>query len=328
MSAFSNKIHPAYIYPNAQILLADDMRMNVRIFQELLKPWQMKIDVVTNGREAVEAVHKQHYQMIFLDQMMPEMMGNQAAEIIHQYCDTPIILVTSDLREDDIEEYHRCGGVEVLAKPIEVQVLEQILDTYMPREYRCDVHSQKSCAIMRRDDMGVSKNTLETFAREIRLLARDLPEYAKQDMDLFRVKVHGVKGSSRQIGKTMLSEAAEAMEMAARAKDDTYINAHMQEFRLKILTTVQELETEWEEAIEQIEVSEAVEQQIGEDAQDVKRMFELLHAGFDGYCMEQIESNIRALEHAKLSQAERELLIKAKRAYEDLEYEAGSALFS
>lgn len=352
MSAYFNNIHPAYIYPGARILLADDIQMDQQVFRDLIRPWQMKIDVVTNGRDAVEAVHKHGYQMIFLDQMMPEMEGNQAAELIHQYSDAPIIMITSNFEEQDLTEYPCCGGVVFLAKPIRLQVLQQILDTYMPREYRCDAHCYGESRSISREGIDVSKGILETFIREVRLLARDLPTYAKQDIELFRIKVHGIKGSSGQLGKSVLSEAAEAMEIAAKTRDWAYIESHMQSFRWKILTTAEELEAEWEYSTEQAEREYSVEYEgreyraehaerkrsaehavreesrICEENQGVKKLFELLHAGFDGYCIKQIESSIYALEHAELTPSERELLAKAKEAYEELEYEAGSALFS
>lgn len=72
---YTERIQPTWIYPGAHVLLADDMRINQEIFQELAAPWRFTLDVVRNGKEAVEAAARKEYQLIFLDQRMPEKMA-------------------------------------------------------------------------------------------------------------------------------------------------------------------------------------------------------------------------------------------------------------
>ena len=55
------------------------------------------LDVVRNGKEAVEAAARKEYQLIFLDQRMPEKNGDEAAKEIRQFCDIPMVLMTADI---------------------------------------------------------------------------------------------------------------------------------------------------------------------------------------------------------------------------------------
>ena len=66
-------------YPEARVLMADDMSVNLKIFKEMVRPWQFKLDMVSSGKEAVQAVENQKYDLIILDQMMPGMTGEKAA---------------------------------------------------------------------------------------------------------------------------------------------------------------------------------------------------------------------------------------------------------
>lgn len=345
MSAFSNKIHPTYIYPGAHILLADDMGMNQKIFCKLVEPWQVQVDVVEDGTEAVEAVHKKKYQMIFLDQMMPKMLGVEAAELIHQYCDVPMILMTANLEDGEKTEYQKYGFVDFLAKPVEISSLQSVLETYMPVEYRCPGDTQEQGTDILWGRTVVDRHILETFVHEVKPLAQELPEYAVKDIDLFRIKVHGIRGSSRQLDEMSLSEAAEAMEQAAKRKDQTYIDSHMQELQQKILAVLEQVEVKLSAGALPGELSEE-ENSSTEDGNlktnenpstadesdsvhyNKSELFEQLHAGFDRYRIRQIEESIRALEQEELTSEENEVLEKAKDACEDFEYEAGSALFS
>ena len=84
---YTERIQPTWIYPGAHVLLADDMRINQEIFQELAAPWRFTLDVVRNGKEAVEAAARKEYQLIFLDQRMPEKNGDEAAKEIRKFCD-------------------------------------------------------------------------------------------------------------------------------------------------------------------------------------------------------------------------------------------------
>ena len=64
-----------FIAPDISILLVDDNAMNRKVFCKLLKHTQMQIDEADNGFSCLEMVKKKHYDLIFLDHMMPELDG-------------------------------------------------------------------------------------------------------------------------------------------------------------------------------------------------------------------------------------------------------------
>ena len=72
--------------PTAAILIVDDTRINLTVVVNLLKNSKMKIDTATSGAEAVTMASKTRYDMIFMDQRMPEMTGTEA---FHKIRNTP-----------------------------------------------------------------------------------------------------------------------------------------------------------------------------------------------------------------------------------------------
>lgn len=322
-TAYNRNVKPAFTYPKAKVLLAEDMRINQEIFRELVSPWEFDVEFAYNGKEAVDMAKNGEYQMIFLDQMMPEMMGDEAAAQIREITDVPIILITANLTDGMRNEYLKIGFTDFVAKPIELPVLQKTIEQHMPREYRYDSSFEEVRGIFP-DNLSkgkANKRTLETFVHEVEPLAEMLPVYVDENMELFRIKTHGIKGASRQIGKITLSEKAEIMEMAAKTDNMNYIETHMEDFCRELIEAVREARQELEN-IPTIQMDEQTEVREKQD------LFAQLKEGFDNYQLSQIEDAIRALEGAVLTAEELELLEQAKVACDEMDYEEGSALFS
>lgn len=322
-AVFKHSIRPSWVYPKARVLLADDMKINQEIFKELAVPWRFAIDFVKNGKEAVEAMRKQDYQMVFLDQMMPGMTGEEAAEQIRGFCDAPLILMTANLSDETRIDCVRYGFSDFLAKPINMAVFQKMIELYMPKEYRMDPDMGDGQFPFADDVRSVRayQRTLETFVQEVEPLAEKLSEYVEQNFEFFRVKVHGIKGASRQIGRISVSESAEIMEMAAKTDNRAYIRSHLEDFRRELQEVVEEVRQE----LFQLPVPEDA---AGPKTHETQELFGQLKEGFDAYNIRQIEESIRMLEDTELSEEEAGLLERAKAACEELDYETGSALFS
>ncbi|MCI5872991.1 MAG: response regulator [Clostridiales bacterium] len=321
-TAFHHNVRPAFTYPKAKVLLADDMRINQEIFRELVQPWKFEVVVAEDGKKAVEMAKTEEYQLIFLDQMMPEMMGDEAAFEIRKFSNTPLIMMTANLSDELRNEYLQKGFMDFLPKPIEILALQKIIEQHMPHAYRYDPSFEEGAGgfLDSRSRGKANRRTLETFIYEVEPLAEKLSHYAKDDLELFRIKVHGIKGASRQIGKVSLSERAEIMEMAAKTQNISFIEEHMAD-----------LQKELEEAISQAREDIANIPTVYESSQagetDKEELFARLKTGFDNYELGEIEECIAALEHASLTTEELELLEQAKNACNEMDYEAGSALF-
>ena len=87
--------------------------MNLTVAEGILEPLKMKIDTVTSGKAAVDKISKFHYDIIFMDHMMPELDGVETTHIIRrfhpEYDDVPIIALTANAMEGTKEMFCRKG---------------------------------------------------------------------------------------------------------------------------------------------------------------------------------------------------------------------------
>jgi CheY-like chemotaxis protein len=115
------------------VLIIDDNKINITIIKSFLKRFKMSIDEGSSGRECIEMLKEKKYDIVFLDHMMPEMDG---IETIRQHREdiysinknTPIIALTANSSVGAREEYMREGFADYLAKPIEAEKLDRIIE--------------------------------------------------------------------------------------------------------------------------------------------------------------------------------------------------------
>ncbi len=103
------------------ILVAEDNKINQIIAKKLLVSLGATIDLVENGQEAVEQVDKKKYDIVLMDIQMPVMDGTDATKAIRQreeFNSLPIIAMTANVLEDDVETYLNYGIDDHVSKPI------------------------------------------------------------------------------------------------------------------------------------------------------------------------------------------------------------------
>jgi len=105
-----------------RILLAEDNPMNQRLAQVMLTKAGYQLDVVNNGKEAVEkfTAEPERYDLIFMDLHMPEMDGLEATKVLRHrgYKDIAIIAMTADAMKEDRDRCLETGMNDYMAKPI------------------------------------------------------------------------------------------------------------------------------------------------------------------------------------------------------------------
>ena len=119
------------------VLLAEDNVVNQRVGVTLLRRLGYTVDVVANGREAISAVLRNHYDAILMDCQMPEMDGYAAARAIRQISSTthiPIIALTANAMAGDRERCLEAGMDDYIAKPIQSEMLARNLSRWIPAE--------------------------------------------------------------------------------------------------------------------------------------------------------------------------------------------------
>ena len=332
--AWNQSLRPNYIYPDARVLVADDMKINLEIFKELAQSWKFKVDAVIDGKKALEMSKRHTYDMIVLDHMMPEMSGVDVAEKMRESgIKAPIILLSANLSDETRVKSLEHGITEFLAKPIHIPLFQKVIEEYMPASLRQSPEMDAGRMMLESTGGKLQKycKTLEVFVQEMKPLMEQLPEYAKDDQDMFRIKVHGIKGASRQIGRVAISEKAEIMEMAAKTRNLSFIDSHLGDFLSHLAETIGEVEQELKRVTILEEASEEEQQPQDEQMATPRPLsayeaFGRLCMGFAAYDIEIIEQMIEQLSQMELSEKEETLLAEAKNAYYELEYEQGSDL--
>ena len=245
--------------PMARILVVDDNRPNLLVAEGLLAPYECQIDFVTSGREALRCVQQHHYDLIFMDHMMPEMDGIETTTHIRElakknrenhdyYLTMPIIALTANAVFGMKEMFLHNGMDDFLPKPIEPARLNEILMHWIPKEKQQpeEVQTWKSGTSEVIQIPGVNTRvgiiqtggTLEGYIRVISSLCNELEtkvtnmEKALENNDLmmYKMHAHSYKSFLATIGVMPLSVTAAMLEIAAQNDDRATIRVHHSNF--------------------------------------------------------------------------------------------------
>jgi CheY-like chemotaxis protein len=121
---------------NCKILLVEDNQINQEIITGLLENSTIKLDIASNGKEAIDKFEVDKYTLILMDIQMPIMDGYEATHIIRKMDKKiPIIAITANAMKEDIKKSERYGMNSHINKPIEVEELYETILKYTPQEY-------------------------------------------------------------------------------------------------------------------------------------------------------------------------------------------------
>jgi CheY-like chemotaxis protein len=147
-----------HTFPNARLLIVDDIATNLRVAEGLMAPYNAKIDTCLSGAEAIELVKRNKYDIIFMDHMMPEMDGIEATTIIRAWekeqqensasftesetrsnnsnlrRQITIIALTANAVVGMKEMFIKNGFNDFISKPVDVSKLDEILNHWIPKE--------------------------------------------------------------------------------------------------------------------------------------------------------------------------------------------------
>ena len=125
---------------NSKLLLVEDNAVNQKVALAMLGKLKLTADIANNGREAVEAVEKQDYDLVLMDCQMPEMSGYEATEAIRKKeteentSHLTIIAMTANAMEGDREKCLESGMDDYISKPIKLDILKKTLSQWLETE--------------------------------------------------------------------------------------------------------------------------------------------------------------------------------------------------
>jgi len=233
--------------PQAKILMVDDNSMNRKIFENLLKPIKSQIKTVSSGQKCLECVQKEHYDIIFMDHLMPEMDGVETLQRLNtlegNLCSgSPVIALTANAFTGAEESYRSMGFDGFLPKPIATDKLKNLIRNLLPSEYLEsapeDVRTVVSTpapvsedlpeiegvnweyATLRISDTKLLMDTLKDYYHSIDNEYREISKLAEHvdtedGLANYRTRVHALKSTSAMVGILSVSEIAKLLEAAA-----------------------------------------------------------------------------------------------------------------
>lgn len=125
--------------PDARVLIVDDNRVNLTVAKGLLKETKMKIDTALSGFEALEKIKTNEYQIIFLDDRMPEMSGVETLGRMREQEENAsrnatVIAMTANAISGSREHYMAAGFRDYLSKPIDIVKYTKMIKKYLPKD--------------------------------------------------------------------------------------------------------------------------------------------------------------------------------------------------
>ena len=129
------EIIPDAFLKDIRVLLVEDNEINGEIASEMLRELKVNVDLVTNGKECIDALLEKdagYYDLVLMDIQMPVMDGYEATRIIRRFSDKdkrliPVIAMTANAFEEDKQKAFQSGMNGHLAKPVEMRHLIQAL---------------------------------------------------------------------------------------------------------------------------------------------------------------------------------------------------------
>ena len=124
-------------FRSLRVLAADDNAVNRILVGKSLKQFGVKVDLVNNGLEAIEAAKRERYDMILMDCQMPELDGIEATRLLRERPESGrvfIVAVTADAMSGDREKCIAAGMDDYLAKPLKKNDLQRVLEEALRRQ--------------------------------------------------------------------------------------------------------------------------------------------------------------------------------------------------
>lgn len=250
-----------FIAPGACVLVVDDNLMNIRVIEGILEKYQIRVVRAMSGHEALKKIESKEFDFVFMDHMMPEMDGVETFHRIRSkagkyFQNVPIVALTANAIAGSRERFLEEGFNDFLEKPVELSVLERVLQRTLKEERIQYVDSvQEEVAEESRSESDKSDIPIATAAmgaadvfmignldvdkgmtfcggreKYLEILAGCYEEsasfggkletlYHEENWQEYTIAVHALKSTMMSIGAVQLSGQAKELELAGKAGD-------------------------------------------------------------------------------------------------------------
>jgi len=122
--------------PGKRVLIVDDSRVNLMVAKGLMNPYEMTVDTALSGKQAIQMVQENDYDIVFMDHMMPELDGVDTTHMIRElegdkYQKLVIVALTANAIAGTREQLMSEGMQEFITKPINKKELDNILNMFL-----------------------------------------------------------------------------------------------------------------------------------------------------------------------------------------------------
>jgi len=272
-----------FVFPQARILVVDDIATNLKVVEGLLAPYKAQVDTCLNGLQAIELVKHKEYDIIFMDHMMPDMDGIETTAVIRLWekeqhkngvmrNKIPIIALTANAVVGMREMFIKNGFNDFLSKPIDVSKLDEILDKWMPKgsgesvvlsgmNEKDNLNPKEDIVIPGVDTVkGVKMTggTADSYIQVLALFCKDAQDRLSllqktpdtDALSAFVINVHALKSASASLGAAETSAKAAELEKAGKNADIAYINKNLPGFSKQLAELIKNIQN----ALERINV--------------------------------------------------------------------------
>ncbi|MCL2628111.1 MAG: ATP-binding protein [Oscillospiraceae bacterium] len=231
----SNKIER----PNlswATVLVVDDNPTNLDVARWMLKKYQIKVDCVLNGHDAIDRIKRGEpkYDAVFMDHMMPGMDGIETAKWIRgvntDYVkELPIIALTANALAGSERLFLDEGFQAFISKPINIEKLDTVLrkwiikdrDMSIPKETESgglDINMDMALTIYRNDEK-ILRNVLQSFTVYVPADLDKMRSVTADNLAKYAAYARALVGTCNGVAASNLSQKARRLEKLAESGD-------------------------------------------------------------------------------------------------------------
>lgn len=241
--------------PDARVLVTDDNAMNLKVAENFMKIFGIKPVTCSSGKETIELMKKNKFDIVFLDHMMPQMDGIETLKVLKDedlLNGATVIALTANAVVGAEGQYLSAGFDGYLSKPITIQDLEKTLRKYLPqgsvedRAQGAEEEKPASVSLDKVRSLGLNVDAglmytcsdedfylelLTDYARSADDKCSELSSYLeKGDLKNYEILVHSLKSASKTVGADELSDRAKALEEASRDQNTDFVKANHEAF--------------------------------------------------------------------------------------------------